>query len=82
MVYRTSYRQWLVAQCADHPVVAGYALRDMNKPIGVAEYQLVQALPDELQTDLPRIEDIERELRDANDGFGDPSARHPRSGRA
>lgn len=49
-------------------VVAEYALRDMNKPIGVAEYQLVQALPKELQTDLPRIEDIESELReDANE---------------
>lgn len=43
-------------------VVAEYALRDMNKPIGVAEYELVQALPKELETDLPRIEDIEREL--------------------
>ncbi|WP_347888820.1 hypothetical protein ABHF54_04805 [Nitrosomonas europaea] len=42
--------------------MAEYALRDMNKPIGVAEYQLVQALPKELETDLPRIEDIEREL--------------------
>lgn len=48
-------------------VVAEYALRDMHKPIGVAEYQLVQALPKELQTDLPRIEDIESELRDADD---------------
>jgi len=44
-------------------VVAEYALRDMNKPIGVAEYHLVQALPKDLQTDLPRIEDIERELQ-------------------
>lgn len=43
-------------------VVAEYALRDVSKPIGVAEYQLVQALPKELQTDLPRIEQIEREL--------------------
>lgn len=48
-------------------VVAEYALRDMNKPIGVAEYQLVQSLPDALQTDLPRIEDIERELQGADD---------------
>jgi len=44
-------------------VVAEYALRDMNKPIGVAEYHLVQALPKDLQTDLPCIEDIERELQ-------------------
>lgn len=43
-------------------VVAEYALRDSNKPIGVAEYQLVAALPKELQTSLPSIEQIEREL--------------------
>ena len=45
-------------------VVAEYALRDSNKPIGVAEYQLVAALPAELQTSLPSIEQIERELHD------------------
>lgn len=55
-------------------VVAEYALRDMSKPIGVAEYQLVQALPKELQTDLPRIEDIESELRDADDASGEAQA--------
>jgi len=55
-------------------VVAEYSLRDMNKPIGVAEYQLVQALPKELQTDLPRIEDIESELRDADDAPGEAQA--------
>lgn len=55
-------------------VVAEYALRDMNKPIGVAEYQLVQALPDNLQTDLPRIEDIEREFQDADDASGEVQA--------
>ena len=43
-------------------IVAEYALRDVNKPIGVAEYQLVNALPENLQTDLPSIESIEREL--------------------
>jgi predicted nuclease of restriction endonuclease-like (RecB) superfamily len=45
-------------------VVAEYALRDSNKPIGVAEYQLIESLPAELQTSLPSIEQIERELRD------------------
>jgi len=45
-------------------VVAEYALRDSNKPIGVAEYQLVAALPKELETNLPSIEQIERELGD------------------
>ena len=43
-------------------VVAEYALRDSNKPIGVAEYQLLAALPAELQSSLPSIEQIEREL--------------------
>jgi predicted nuclease of restriction endonuclease-like (RecB) superfamily len=48
-------------------VVAEYALRDSNKPIGVAEYQLIESLPAELQTSLPSIEQIERELRDLPD---------------
>lgn len=43
-------------------IVAEYALRDSNKPIGVAEYQLVQALPEPLVTNLPSIEEIEAEL--------------------
>jgi len=43
-------------------VVAEYALRDSNKPIGVAEYQLVESLPAELRSSLPTIEQIEREL--------------------
>jgi predicted nuclease of restriction endonuclease-like (RecB) superfamily len=46
-------------------VVAEYALRDTNKPIGVAEYQLIEALPAELQASLPSIEAIEQAL--AND---------------
>lgn len=43
-------------------VVAEYALRDKAQPIGVAEYQLVESLPPELQTNMPSIEQIEREL--------------------
>jgi len=45
-------------------VVAEYALRDTSKPIGVAEYQLIEALPAELQTSLPSIEEIEQALSD------------------
>jgi predicted nuclease of restriction endonuclease-like (RecB) superfamily len=45
-------------------VVAEYALRDSAKPMGVAEYQLMGALPAELQTTLPSIEQIEQELAD------------------
>lgn len=43
-------------------VVAEYALRNNAQPLGVAEYQLVESLPAELQTSLPSIEQIEREL--------------------
>lgn len=43
-------------------VVAEYALRDNNQPIGVAEYQLIASLPESLQTSLPTIEQIEEEL--------------------
>jgi predicted nuclease of restriction endonuclease-like (RecB) superfamily len=43
-------------------VVAEYALRDSSKPIGIAEYQLIEALPVDLQTSLPSIEAIEQAL--------------------
>lgn len=43
-------------------VIAEYALSDINKPIGVSEYQLTHALPDNLKASLPSVEDIEQEL--------------------
>jgi len=43
-------------------LVAEYALSDINKPIGVSEYQLTQSLPDNLKPNLPSIEEIEAEL--------------------
>ncbi|MDH1210092.1 PDDEXK nuclease domain-containing protein [Pseudomonas chengduensis] len=43
-------------------VVAEYALGDKSQPMGIAEYKLVESLPQELQTSLPSIEQIEREL--------------------
>jgi predicted nuclease of restriction endonuclease-like (RecB) superfamily len=43
-------------------VLAEYALRGMDKPIGVSEYELTRALPDELKSSLPTIEEIEEEL--------------------
>lgn len=39
-----------------------YALRGMSKPIGVSEFVLTQALPAELKTTLPTIEEFENEL--------------------
>lgn len=49
-------------------VVAEYALRDVSKPIGVAEYQLIESLPADLQTSLPSIEAIEQALAGDNEG--------------
>ncbi|GAA4027399.1 PDDEXK nuclease domain-containing protein [Actimicrobium antarcticum] len=48
-------------------VVAEYALRNVAAPIGVAEYQLLESLPDILQTSLPSIEQIEQELTGPDD---------------
>ncbi|GHV09329.1 hypothetical protein FACS189485_21790 [Spirochaetia bacterium] len=50
-------------------IVAEYALRDMKKPIGIAEYELVNALPQKFETALPSIEDIEAELGCDDDRF-------------
>lgn len=43
-------------------IVAEYALRDSARPLGISEYQLAESLPEPLQTSLPTIEQIEREL--------------------
>lgn len=44
--------------------VAEYALRDINKPIGIASYKtkLVESLPKNLRGSLPTIEEIEAEI--------------------
>ncbi|NVO06528.1 MAG: DUF1016 domain-containing protein [Rhodoferax sp.] len=52
-------------------VVAEYALRDMRKPMGVAEYQYVEALPVDLQTSLPSIDAIEQALALSSNPGGD-----------
>ncbi len=44
-------------------LIAEYALRDIRKPIGVADYELTRALPKELASSLPSIEQIEAELQ-------------------
>lgn len=44
-------------------IVAEYALSDKSQPMGIAEYKLQQALPEKLETNLPSIEQIERELQ-------------------
>lgn len=43
-------------------IKAEYALRDINKPIGISDYKLGQALPKDLRSSLPSLEEIEEEL--------------------
>lgn len=43
-------------------LIAEYSLADMQKPIGVSQYQLTQALPEDLKSSLPSVEEIEAEL--------------------
>jgi len=43
-------------------IEAEFALRDINKPMGVSEFELIQQLPPHLKSSLPTIEEIENEL--------------------
>jgi predicted nuclease of restriction endonuclease-like (RecB) superfamily len=43
-------------------ILAEYTLRDMTKPIGLAEYRLNEMLPEHFKTALPTIEALEAEL--------------------
>ena len=47
-------------------LVVEYALRDLKKPIGVAQWEtkLVKSLPREFKGSLPTIEELEKELGD------------------
>ncbi len=41
---------------------AEFALRDINKPMGVSEFELTQHLPENLKSSLPSIEEFEQNL--------------------
>lgn len=50
--------------CRDkNNIEAEFALRDLNKSIGISEFQLTEILPEELKSSLPTIEEIENELK-------------------
>ena len=40
-----------------------FALRDINKPMGISEFELTEILPENLKSNLPSIEEIEEELK-------------------
>lgn len=49
-------------------IEAEYLLNVLKQPIGIAEYQFSKALPSQLQSELPSIEDIENELSSYDKG--------------
>jgi predicted nuclease of restriction endonuclease-like (RecB) superfamily len=49
--------------CRDkNNIEAEFALRDINKPMGVSEFEITNQIPDNLKSSLPTIEEIENEL--------------------
>ena len=48
-----------------------FSLRDMNKPMGVSAYSLVENLPDNLKGALPTVEEIEQDLQQLREELGD-----------
>ncbi|CAM4252864.1 Predicted nuclease of restriction endonuclease-like (RecB) superfamily, DUF1016 family [Pedobacter westerhofensis] len=65
----------LIKQADDNPTIgillcrdknnieAEFALRDINRPMGVSEFEITETLPDNLKSSLPTIEEIENELK-------------------
>ena len=53
---------WIVLCKARKKLIAEYALRNIRTPIGVSEYRLTRAIPDELKGHLPSIKELEEEL--------------------
>jgi len=47
-------------------ILAEYALRNIQKPIGVSEYTLTKAIPKNLKINLPTIKEIEAEFSKKN----------------
>lgn len=45
-------------------ITAEYSLKNMNKPIGVSEYQVLDTLPVEYRDNLPTIEEFNESLED------------------
>jgi len=50
--------------CRDkNTIETEFALRDINKPMGVSEFQLTEILPENLKSSLPSVEEIENEFK-------------------
>lgn len=50
--------------CRDKDTIdVEFALRDINKPMGVSEFAFTEIIPEDLKSSLPTIEEIENELK-------------------
>lgn len=50
--------------CRDkNKIETEFALRDINKPMGVSEFTLTEILPEELRGSLPTVEEIEEDMK-------------------
>lgn len=49
-------------------VIAEYALRGVERPLGVSTYQLAESLPPELKGQLPSVEELEKEMEKLGGG--------------
>lgn len=43
-------------------VLAEYALKGYNQPLGVSDYRISKAIPEELKSSLPDVSELENEL--------------------
>lgn len=48
-------------------IEAEFALRDINKPIGISDYLLTKAIPENIKSKLPTVEQLENELSELED---------------
>jgi hypothetical protein len=56
---------------ARNRIVAKYAVRDIGKPLGIAEFRHLEQLPEQLKGTLPTIEEIEAELANTEGAPGE-----------
>jgi hypothetical protein len=60
---------WGLLLCKNkNEIVAEYVLSNQTQLMGIAEFKLLESLPVSLQTQLPSMEDIERELEEKQNG--------------
>ena len=50
---------------------AEYAVRDYNKPMGVATYKTISDMPKEMQHALPDIEELKKLMNDSDENYGE-----------